>query len=512
MLDATSSSSGSGDTSEVTRPPEAATVRSVSWDALLYVPGRIIPAVIQILMVTVLTHFFSTAEIGRYDLTFRFVLFLSTFTFLWLNMSILRFYAACDLRGQLKAFFGVMGGLKYGAIAGGLLIGGAVYFFGPDTLFGTYRDLLGAGLSMFVAYTLYETGLAVLRAKRKPLTYSVATTINAGLRLPVAVALFAWFKMDIGGMLWATAGSYLLAHLLVVQKHVGSPRLMTSRGERELLKEILAYGVPIWLTQILNFLIMNSDRYLLKLFHSDAQVGLYAVTTNLIDQPMALVFQTFGLAVFPSVAAVWESQGREAAENLVGGVTRIFFLLCVPLMVFLMVLAHPIFTVLARGEAREAYQAASWVAIAAFLYGLSYFANFGLHLSKRTHVLLAATVVALLINLGSNCVFIPWKGFVGAGMSRVVSNVFLVVLVAAAGHRYLHWRLPVRRLLRIVFAAGISGLGLWWAQGRLPENIFTLAGLFVSGGVAYGVLLLLLRELPMTDIRAILAKLGLKAS
>jgi len=66
--------------------------------------------------------------------------------------------------------------------------------------------------------------------------------------------------------------------------------------------------------------------------------------------------------------------------------------------------------------------------------------------------------------------------------------------------------------LRIVFAAGISGLGLWWAQGRLPENIFTLAGLFVSGGVAYGVLLLLLRELPMTDIRAILAKLGLKAS
>lgn len=483
--------------------PELPSVRSISKDALLYVPGRGIPAVVQILTVTVLTHYFTPEDIGRYDLTFRFILFLSTFTFLWLNMGILRFYAGCELRGQTAAFFGVMGFLKYGAMAWGLLIGAGAYFFGPERLFGSYRGLLGAGLVVFVAYTLYETGLAVLRAKRKPGVYSMATTISAGLRLPAAMAFFLWWKMDIAGMLWAMAGTYLLAHFLVVRRYVGAPRPLFARGERELLKEVLAYGLPIWLTQILNFLIVNSDRYLLKAFHGDAQVGLYAVTTNLIDQPMTLVFQTFGLAVFPSVAAAWEAQGRDHTEYLVGGVTRVFFLLCVPLMVLLSVLGRPIFAVLAHGEAEQAHQAAGWVAMASLLYGLSYFANFGLHLSKRTSILLAATVLALAVNLGCNWVLIPWKGYIGAGMARVVSNAVLVILVAAAGHRYLLWRFPVRSLVRIVLAAGIAGAALWLIDSRVPDNVFTLAARFAIGGGLYGVLLVMFRELPIDEIRRV---------
>lgn len=480
----------------------APTVKSVGIDALLYMPGRIVPAVVQLLTVPVLTFYFTVDEIGRYDLAFRFILFLSTFSFLWLNMGILRFYAAFAEKETEPVFHGVLGTLKYASVLGGAGLGLACYWAGPDLLFGGYRAFLPAAIAAFAAYSFYETGLAMLRAKRQPLVYSLATTLNAGLRLPLAIAFFALLGTSIVGMIWATAIMYVLSYWLVVHRHVGPPRWTGSRDETQFLNTVLRYGLPIWITQTLNFLALNLDRYMLLNLAGHDDVGYYAVATNLVEQPMSLVFQTLTLAVFPSVAAAWETQGKQAAEELVGGVTRIFFLICTPLLVLLAVLAEPLFRVLARSGAFEAYTAAPWIAAGAFFYGLTYFANFGLHLSKRTHVLMAMTLIALGANAFFNWILIPKYGFTGSGMARVLSNGLLVLLVAAAGSYHLRWKLPYRSLLRIGVAAALSGVSLYFIQGYLPTNVFALSLLFAAGGLEYLTLLLLLREFSVEDLRS----------
>lgn len=480
----------------------APTVKSVGADALIYMAGRAIPAVVQILTVTVLTAFFAPEEFARFELTFRFILFLSTFTFLWVNMAILRFYAASAAAGTLDAFFGVVGVLKLGALVAGLILGGLIYAFGPDALFGSYRDLLPAGIVVFAGYTFYETGLAVLRAKRKPFTYSVAASINALFRLPLAVALFLWWQTGISGMLWSIAVMYAIAYIAIVRHHTGAAPFRWDASQRTLFGEVLWYGLPIWLTQLLNFFLNNSDQYLLKLLLDDTAVGLYSVAVKLVDQPMVLVFQVLSMAVFPSVALAWESQGRKATEELVGGVTRLFLLVCLPLMVFLSVLAAPVFGLLARGESGQAYIVAPWIAAASFMYGLTYFANYGLHLSKRTTLLLLVTIVAVALNIGLNLVFIPRFGYTGAGMARLVSNTLLVVLMAATGHRYLRWLLPWKSLLKITAAALIPGLLLYLLLQQFPSGIISLAALLGTGSVAYALMLLFLREITFGQIRA----------
>ena len=487
-------------------------VRSVGKDALLYVPGRIIPAIVQILTVPVLTSFFASDEFGRFNLAFRFILFLSTFTILWLNMAVLRFYAASAVRDEEDLFFGVIGLIKYCAIAVGLFLGILAYVFGPSRLFGSYRELIGVGLVVFVTYSIYEVGLSVLRAKRKPLTYSVATTINAGLRLPLAVGFFLWLKTGVSGMLWSMAIMYAVSHVLVVARHIGRARWRLSEREKELLAEVLRYGLPIWLTHVLFFLIMNADLYLIKVLQGaagDTQAGLYSAVTTLIDQPMMIVFNTFSMAVFPSVAAAWEFQGRASTEDLVKGVTRMFFVLCIPLMALLGVLAYPVFQVLARGDTWQAYVAAPWIAAASFLFGLSYFASFGLHLAKKTVPLLWMTVLALVANVGLNLALIPMHGFVGAGMARLLSNGILVVAIAAAGHRYFRWRFPFASLFRVSLAAAVSGLAVYCLKGWLPENVFTLGLLFLAGGGLCLLGLVLLREIPMSLLRQALRRLGI---
>lgn len=479
----------------------APTVKSVGADALIYMAGRAIPAVVQILTVTVLTAFFAPEEFARFELTFRFILFLSTFTFLWLNMAIVRFYAASAAKGTEEAFFGVIGALKLGALLAGLILGGLIYAFGPDALFGSYRDLLPAGILVFAGYTFYETGLTVLRAKRKPVVYSVAASVNALFRLPVAVALFLWWKTGVSGMLWSSAIMYALVYLLIVRRYAGAPRFRWGVSERSMTGGILLYGLPIWLAQLLNFFLNNSDQYLLKLLRDDTAVGLYGVAVKLVDQPMVLVFQVLSMAVFPSVALAWEHQGRAHTEDLVGGVTRLFLMVCVPLMVFLSVLAEPVFGLLARGDAGQAYIVAPWVAAASLMYGLTYFANYGLHLSKKTSILLLVTVLAVALNIGLNFLFIPRFGYPGAGMARLLSNTLLVILLAATSHRYLHWRFPWKSVMRIIAAALISGLCLYALMHFFPSGVIGLTALFILGGALYTALLLIFGDITPDQIR-----------
>ncbi len=482
----------------------AVNTRGVGKDMLLYVPGRVIPAIVQVLTITVLTYFFTGDEIGRYELTFRFVLFLSTGTFLWLGMTVLRFYPAYAVKNQEDMFFGVIGLLKYASLAVGALLATLAYLAGPDIIFGSFRDLIGVGLLMFAAYTFYELGLTVLRAKRRPGLYSLSTTTNALLRLPLAVLLFTAFSFGVSGMLWALAAMYAVVYAALIRRHVGRPHFRLHAEQRALLREVLHYGLPVCGIQMLNYFIMSGDRYLLEALQDTRAVGLYAVACNLIDQPIWLVFQTFTLAVFPTVAHCWETEGRAATEELVGGVTRLFFLMCVPMLVALSVLAKPIFNVLAHHESVQAHVAGPYVATAAFLYGMSYFANMGLHLAKKTRLLLLMTLVALAVNVCANFALLPHFSFVGAAWARIASNAVLVLAVAAAGHRYLRWRLPWKSILRIGLAAAAAGAAAWFAKGHLPVNVFTLAGLFLLGALVYGGLLLVLGEFTREELRGAL--------
>lgn len=475
----------------------APTARSVGLDALLYVPGRAVPAVVQILTVTLLTSFFSTAEVGRYDLAFRFALLLCTATVLWLNMAVLRLYPAHAREGTLGPFFSVLAWGRYLFIFLGGLAGLFCWKFGPDTLFASYRDLLLPATAVFAGYSIYESGLAALRAKRMPLRYSIAASVNALVRLPMAAGLFLWAGFGIVGMLWALTITYFVSHVIFLWGQTGRPRLEFGPRERAIARTILIYGLPVAGAQLLNFFLGNLDRYCLQVLRGDHDVGLYAVATNLVEQPMMLLFQTYTLAVFPSLATAWEQHGRENTEDLLRGVTRIFLVACIPAGVFLSLFSPEIFSLLARGGSAEAYVAGPWIAAAAFFYGLHYLANVGLHLAHRTGLLLALTVLALALNAGLNYALVPGMGVVGAGMARLGANMVFVGLIALFAQSTLKWRFPWATLCKVSIAAAAAGAGGKLAGMLAPDVLVVTLGAEVAAfGVVLALGLLLLGELP----------------
>ena len=480
----------------------APTARSVGIDALLYIPGRAIPAVVQVLTVTLLTVYFTPETIGQYDLAFRFALLLCTATVLWLNMAVLRLYPACAQEGTLDAFFNVLAWLRYAMLAAGTAAGLLCWRFGPDALVGEYRALLPHATLVFIGYTAYESGLAVLRTKRMPLRYSIAASANALVRLPLAAALFQWWHFGVSGMLWSLTITYFVAHAAFLWGQTGRVRLEFGERERRIARTLLLYGLPVAGAQLLNFFLGNLDRYFLQTLRGPHDVGLYSVATNLIEQPLMLLFQTFTMAVFPSVVSAWEQHGRGSAEELLRGITRIFIVACVPAGVFLATFSQPLCEALARGESAQAYTAAPWIALAAILYGLHYLANFGLHLAHRTGQLLVATVAALAMNAALNYWLVPLHGFVGAGMARTGANLFFVALLVLLSRPHLHWHFPWASCLKVAAASvagGVAGELILDACAALSPLPRLIAVGLVYTAVA-GVALVITREVPLAPV------------
>jgi O-antigen/teichoic acid export membrane protein len=474
--------------------------RDIGRDTLIYLPGRIVPAVMIVITVPVLTHFFSAYDVGRYDLALRLVMFLCTFGAFWLSTMIMRFYPAYEQRGELEAFHRVVAAARLASILLGLVGLAAAWAMGPDRLFGSYRDLLGIAGGVFVSQSLFETGLAMIRAKGRPARFSVASVANAVVRLPLGIGIALYFTRDISGMLWGTAVVTLAVYLLLMRRDFSYPRLRLNASEKAALRETAAYGLPIAMALMLNFFLGNADRYLLKYYRSDAEVGAFSIASLLVDQPIGTLFQTLMLAVFPTVSAVYEAEGRDATEHLVGRLTRVYLLLAVPAGVLFSVLAYPIMQVLPqREEFRQAYTVAPWLALASVTYGLHYYATFGLHLARRSEQLLLVTLISIAVNLVGNWYTVPAHGYNACGIVRLVSNAVLVIAVAAFSRRYLRWVIPWNSLGRIALAAAITGVCLHMAAAWLPVNLLTLGALLVLGATLYAAALLLTREVSFQE-------------
>jgi O-antigen/teichoic acid export membrane protein len=467
----------------------------------LYLPGRVGAALIGFLTLLVFTHFFTPAEVGRYDNISRTVTLLCAVSVLWVNVVIMRFYAAFERDEKLDVFLRVVQIMRLGGVLVGCAVFAIIWMVGPDSIFGTVKSFFIIVPFIFVYQSLFETGVAMFRAKSLPIKMSVASLLNAAGRFGLGLALALWIGWGVAGLLWATAIVPGVIYLFSMKKHFGRIGVLRRRDEKNFLRESLRYGLPTSGVHVLSFLFINQDRYLLRYFTlDDEQWGFLSVAGSLTDQPLNFLFQTLMLAAFPAVAAAYELSGKESASQLINNLSRIYLAVTIPICTLLAVGAGPIVRVFAGKDFWVSSAAMPWLAAAAFLWGLSQYLTFSLHLAKKTHLLFVTLAIAALANVAANWLLIPGRGFVACGLARIVSGLVLVVTAVVISRPYLTWRFPFKSLLRISVCSAATGVAVWKLLGFVPESWPMVTVILCLGGVFYAILIVGCGELPFSEI------------
>ncbi|TFV90287.1 lipopolysaccharide biosynthesis protein [Oxalobacteraceae bacterium OM1] len=91
--------------------------------------------------------------------------------------------------------------------------------------------------------------------------------------------------------------------------------------------QLLGYGLRVFATNILNWIISNVDRVIIGRFFPASQVGLYSVSYNLVSSPTLLVIGVVQSALFSTSAKVQDDfdRLRKALLTMIGAVTLLLF-------------------------------------------------------------------------------------------------------------------------------------------------------------------------------------------
>ena len=354
-----------------------------------------------------------------------------------------------------------------------------------------------ADLVRIVAVTLYAEALAIVpltlirmqERSRRFVTITVTRFVaTVGLTLVLVIGL-GW---GVRGALAANAASALGVVAILLPDLLGALR---GRPSWRRLREMLAFGVPFFPVLLASWFVEASDRYLLGVYRSHAEVGYYVLGYK-VAQVMQISIAAFAMGWAPLRYRIAE---RADAAAVYRRLATAYALATGMLTVGVAVFAREIVAAIAPAG----YAPAAWIVpLIAFAYslnGLYVLVLTGLGIAKRTAPAAWVVGAAALGNVAVNVVLIPVWGMRAAAVTTVAANVVMV-----AGSWFYSQRVyPIpydwARILRTVaLGAGTVAVVAFAAPGHGVLGY----GAAAAGWLAFVALLIATRTITPAEIAA----------
>ena len=240
-------------------------------------------------------------------------------------------------------------------------------------------------------------------------------------RLTAAVLIILALALGYGlvGMVVAFFAASVVgwvAHVVAVRKlGIGFRISLVDRpGMRSLARGTFLIG----LSGLVLMALFRVDAILLAAISGDRAVGEYASAYRLFETVLFLAYAVNG-AVTPVLAPRMEDRAevRRLTELAVAALGAVY----VPFAVVALTEADAVLSLIYGDRYAGAAGALRWLAIVPVVYGISAVAGMVLVIAERTRPLLAAAVVALVVNVALNLLLIPSLEGTGAALATAVA-------------------------------------------------------------------------------------------
>jgi len=448
----------------------------------LYFLARGLPGLINFLALSVYTRLLAPGEYGRYALALATVSLAYTVLFQWMNSGLLRFLPRhagreAQLQSTILAVYLFL-------VAASGIVGGVIYVFAANQ---PWRDLLPVAICLLWIQAWLELNLQLLSSRFKPLRYGALSASRAILALTLG-SILIWLGWSVAGPLWGLVLSGLVAAFWFGRAEWGGVRLR--KPDSALVRELLGYGLPLSITFIFGFIISTSDRYLIAWLIDENATGLYAAGYDLAQFSLGMLMMIVNLAAYPILVRALEHEGVEAARGHLERQGLLLLAIAAPATAGFILLAGNIAGVLLGLEYRSTAEAIlPWIAAAAFVGGLkAFYFDLAFQLGRHTTGQVWVVLIAGLLNVALNLLWIPVHGLLGAAWATLAAYTVALVLSIWLGNRYFRMPLVPKFSFRILAATGVMALALWPFH-EFRSGVALLAQVTL-GGMVYGAALL----------------------
>jgi len=265
-------------------------MRDFVKDLLKYLPAQIAPALVGLIAIPIVTRLFPPEDYGNYVLVMATVSILSTVATGWLSNSIIRFYPAYELKGDLEHFYDTVVKMAFICIAAiflGFLI---ILFLGRAHIPSSLHSLMYIGLLVFIVTACFGVLQSFLRAKRQVNWYTIFSIWRNIAGLGLGLALVIIWHLGVEGLLWGSLLSGVIVIPCLWRLSIGKNVSIKKGVSLAAASEMAKYGFPLVIGFLTFWVLSLSDRYVLEFFRGSKEVGIYSASYNISERTIFMLF------------------------------------------------------------------------------------------------------------------------------------------------------------------------------------------------------------------------------
>ena len=393
--------------------------KNYSVDVLMQAIARVLGGFISFFAIFILTYLFTESQIGEYNLILSTVNIVASLGTLWLSQSVLRFY---EEKNDLGAVI-IMTGIS-------VIICLAVY--GIFNLF-YHQAKSGWVYAYIVLLVLYNIFDAVFRRSRRLMDYVLLELLLAVGRV-IPMVFLAKMTHDYNSIFISQCVVIFIFFVILIINNRVQLANTAYCVEKKMMLQYLQFGMPLMGLAVSNWFLTTSDRYIIKFFKGNSEVGIYSTNYSLANS----IYMMFSLIVVnafhPIIMKEW-TRSRKETLNLVSKAIDLYLMLMIPLTFYGCLKSNVLLSLFNGKSYAEHFWIFNWTALGILFYGLSLLYHKYYELIEKTKMILMINIIAAISNIVMNFLMIPRFGFEVAAFTTFVSYILYIFIVRALTHK-----------------------------------------------------------------------------
>ena len=383
--------------------------RNLLSDTIIFAIGGFGSKILLFLLLPLYTNVLTDAEYGVADLVFT------------IGQLVLPFVSLTIYNGLIR--FGLSKGeSRENVILCSLIVFviGSILSFALFPLLSFYEPVSNYSIyvSIYVVVSFASTtSLSYLKVKNKNKTYAVLSIIQALLLVGCNIVFLVGLHLKIIGYLLSTIVSTGVVAFFAFILGGTFTDLRRSHLDKRLFKEMILYSFPFILNDISWWFIHSSDKIMIEWMISSAALGLYTAASkipSLINVFASIFSQAWGLSSI-------KEYDRDNDVSFYSTVFK-YFSLCIFGLCIVIISVVKIFMKYYVGSSFfESWRYVPLLLLSATFSSVSAFAGSMFGAMKKSKTIMYTTLIAGLLNIVLNFVFINFVGVWGAVIGTVCS-------------------------------------------------------------------------------------------
>lgn len=397
-------------------------------DIIWYLLGTIIPMGINVIKTPIFTRHYSTEDYGYLGLVMTIFIYFSTASYSWIVSCIWRFFHQFKNEKKLNIF--------YSNIVFLFLLSTILMLICSAFFIAFYHSpllVLKLIILCFFHFTFKELlGLyfVILRIKGEAKISNLLLISQTILSFITLIILAFNYNFDISSLILSSIiidFTFLIAIIIYNIKNLKIKQLDISLINKNYLKLFFNFGRFVIFSNLFILLIVSSDRYILALYDTIENVGIYTKVYDIAQVTItALVFVFF--------STINPKMNNELANNFEKSNTFLskyifsYIIIILPITFISSIFSKELSEFLLGRDFQKGHIIMPYVFFSAFIYGLITFNMNKLKFANQLKKIIVILFICLAINILFNFIFIPYYGYIAAAFSTLITYSAMLIL------------------------------------------------------------------------------------